>query len=328
MHSPRVRWYEVLGLRPGCSQQDIVDAYREHAVRSHPDKGGSIEAFRTVRHAYEMLTKPVARAEEEVKTKVVGAEAEAKTTVAGAEAEAKTKVAGAEAETRTTVVVTVSLHDVCRNKMVGVNSRRYASASSRTCGSCHGAGVLIGMRSTAGGAHRHTQVRCTICKGLGKTVAPSPCSAEHEVCAGDAVRAEGGRVVVPDLPPVLLRIEPDPSFWRVGRWHLATASDITLCEALTGFTRTLVHPDGKSVTVGSDGSRTVWNGQAFRVAGRGIHGRGDLYIVFRVKWPPRIDEHSMETLRACIPGGGVPSSVFHPDFLADTRSAGVYLPDD
>ena len=249
-----------------------------------------MEAFQAVRHAYEMLRQPA------VTRQAVPA----------------ASVADGSSPLAT---VAVSLQDVCRDVHI-------RSSSADTCGNCHGAGVLIGMRSTRGGKHRHTRVRCTTCGGSGKTVGEA-------VRAGDAVRADDGRVVLPGARVVQLRIDPDPSFRRVGRWHLAAVADLSLCEALAGFTRTLVHPDGKSVTVGSDGSRTVRSGQAFRVAGRGIHGRGDLFVVFRVSWPHRIDERALERLRECLPGPrGVPSSAFHHDLVDDARSAGVHLPED
>lgn len=45
----------ILGLAPGASAEEITRAYREQAKRAHPDAGGSAEAFRAVRAAYEEL---------------------------------------------------------------------------------------------------------------------------------------------------------------------------------------------------------------------------------------------------------------------------------
>jgi len=46
-----------LGLKPGCSEQDVTRAFRRLARQSHPDKGGSKEAFQRINAAYEALTK-------------------------------------------------------------------------------------------------------------------------------------------------------------------------------------------------------------------------------------------------------------------------------
>ncbi|MEA2373191.1 MAG: hypothetical protein QOH12_3585 [Solirubrobacteraceae bacterium] len=47
--------YVVLGLRPGADQAEIHTAYRAAVRRTHPDAGGSAEAFEAVQEAYEAL---------------------------------------------------------------------------------------------------------------------------------------------------------------------------------------------------------------------------------------------------------------------------------
>lgn len=47
--------WDVLGVKPGAPR-DVVDAaYRTIAKRTHPDAGGSVEAFREVQAAYDAL---------------------------------------------------------------------------------------------------------------------------------------------------------------------------------------------------------------------------------------------------------------------------------
>lgn len=45
----------VLGLAKGASASEIRTAYRKRALETHPDQGGSAEAFRAVQSAYERL---------------------------------------------------------------------------------------------------------------------------------------------------------------------------------------------------------------------------------------------------------------------------------
>lgn len=45
--------YEVLGIRPDASPDDIEDMYRIRAKRAHPDTGGSTEAMKELNEAYE-----------------------------------------------------------------------------------------------------------------------------------------------------------------------------------------------------------------------------------------------------------------------------------
>ncbi len=47
---------EVLGVKPGASQDEIRTAYRQRARETHPDAGGSADEFQKVKWAYDQLT--------------------------------------------------------------------------------------------------------------------------------------------------------------------------------------------------------------------------------------------------------------------------------
>ena len=47
--------YSVLGLKRSASDEDIKQAFREKALKTHPDKRGDAEDFKRVREAYENL---------------------------------------------------------------------------------------------------------------------------------------------------------------------------------------------------------------------------------------------------------------------------------
>src|SRR3972149_5821850 len=52
-------YYEILGVSRAATQEEIKKAYRKKALQTHPDKGGSKEAFQQVGNAYETLSDPV-----------------------------------------------------------------------------------------------------------------------------------------------------------------------------------------------------------------------------------------------------------------------------
>lgn len=54
--------YEVLGVAATVTEADLRVAYRRAARASHPDTGGSAEAFRAVQAAWEIVGTPVSRA--------------------------------------------------------------------------------------------------------------------------------------------------------------------------------------------------------------------------------------------------------------------------
>ena len=47
--------HEVLGVEPGVGEAAVDDAYRRRVKETHPDQGGSTEAFLLVRSAYEEI---------------------------------------------------------------------------------------------------------------------------------------------------------------------------------------------------------------------------------------------------------------------------------
>ena len=54
-------YYASLRIRPDASPEEVRTAYRRLAKPSHPDAGGSSEAFQSVQEACEVLSDPVSR---------------------------------------------------------------------------------------------------------------------------------------------------------------------------------------------------------------------------------------------------------------------------
>ncbi|KZO95866.1 hypothetical protein CALVIDRAFT_537836 [Calocera viscosa TUFC12733] len=48
--------YDLLGVTPEASESELKKAYRQKALRAHPDKGGDPETFKELTHAYEVLS--------------------------------------------------------------------------------------------------------------------------------------------------------------------------------------------------------------------------------------------------------------------------------
>ena len=50
------KYHDILGVKPGATEEEVKKAYRKKAVETHPDKGGKEEDFKKITEAYEILT--------------------------------------------------------------------------------------------------------------------------------------------------------------------------------------------------------------------------------------------------------------------------------
>lgn len=55
-------YYDILGVSPSASQDEIKRAYRKLAIESHPDRGGDAGHFQKINEAYDTLKSPEKRA--------------------------------------------------------------------------------------------------------------------------------------------------------------------------------------------------------------------------------------------------------------------------
>jgi len=57
MKKPSYNPFDVLGVAPNASEEDVKRAYRDKAKLLHPDKGGNEEQFKRIQIAYEVIKK-------------------------------------------------------------------------------------------------------------------------------------------------------------------------------------------------------------------------------------------------------------------------------
>jgi DnaJ family protein A protein 2 len=131
---------------------------------------------------------------------------------------------------------------------------------------------------------------------------------------GDKIVLQGEADQVPGQEPgdiiFELRETSHEVFKRAGA-DLAAEIDITLAEALTGFSRVvLTHLDGRGIQISPPKGKILRPDQVLRVEGEGMpikrsDARGDLYLTVNVEFPAdgSLDaDDAIKKLRGILPG--------------------------
>ncbi|WFD31519.1 hypothetical protein MSPP1_002557 [Malassezia sp. CBS 17886] len=186
-------------------------------------------------------------------------------------------------------------------------------AAPKDCVTCGGRGRVLQQRQAGNGMISQTVATCGACHGKGKKVRDSEqckkCKGNGTVGAkarihlniprgaydGQTFVFEGEGDQLPDTPPAnivfQLKQTPHPAFELRGL-DLRVSVQITLSEALLGFSRTVVtHLDGRRIHVTKRRGSVVRPGDVDVVHGEGWldqrhhDRRGDLYLVWDVEFP-------------------------------------------
>lgn len=324
--------YEVLGIAREASQDEIKRAYRKLARELHPDVNPSEDAaerFKSVTHAYDVLSDPQSRAEYDrgpqtgfglgdIFEQFFGGgrtqgprprRQPGQDSLLRVDLELADVVFGVHKELR---VQTAVLCEACDGACTAPGTRE------ETCTICQGTGhVQRQVRSLLGNVV--TAQPCGSCRGHG-TVIPIPCP----TCAGHGrVRAE--RTIPVDIPAGVdsgLRIQlpgrgeageaggpPGTLFLEVQVRHhdvfsrdgddLLGTLEVAMTDAVLGSRASFEALDGP---VEVEVPQGVQSGDVLTVADRGVTrlrggGRGDLRLGVQVVTPTRLDKESTELLR-------------------------------
>ena len=56
-----MEYYNLIGVDKKATTDEIRKAFRKKALKEHPDKGGDADKFKSLSHAYDVLTNPEKR---------------------------------------------------------------------------------------------------------------------------------------------------------------------------------------------------------------------------------------------------------------------------
>lgn len=198
----------------------------------------------------------------------------------------------------------------------------------KACLTCHGRGVCVVTHQLGPGIIQQAQVRCTSCSGRGIARSENVCSS----CNGDRTIDErvnmsvtidkgmrsGQQIRFPqdgnensgqvrgDVIVVCQEDRNDGSFQRQGD-NLVYKIKINLMQALTGISFVMSHLDGLKFQIVSEPGEIIKPNSVRVLKGKGMPKyaspghTGDLFLVFKVVFPPRLSDERTNLLKGVFP---------------------------
>ncbi|KAF4633824.1 hypothetical protein G7Y89_g4290 [Cudoniella acicularis] len=214
-------------------------------------------------------------------------------------------------------------------------------AEPHTCDRCKGNGITVGLRQVGPGLVTQERMVCDTCSGNGKVFKEKDkckrckgkrTTSEKKVLEifippgareGERITLEGEADQVPDQTPgdiVFTLVEEDHEIFQRAGDDLSAELNITLAEALTGFSRVVLkHLDGRGIHLTRPEGKVLKPGQILKVEGEGMPHRnknvdekGDLYLVVKVEFPDSDwteDAASFASLKKILPGPEPPIEI-------------------
>ena len=323
--------YEVLGVSPDASDDEIKKAYRKLARQLHPDVNPEPEAqekFKLVTHAYEVLSDPQARASYDrggdqafglgdIFESFFGSPQRGPRSRAQRGQDALLRVDLDLREAIFGAEKTLTIDTAISCEPCGASGAK-AGTSVRTCEVCRGSGQIQRQVQSFMGM-MVTTTPCNVCRGTGETI-PSPCpecrgqgrirakrDLDIEIPAGVS---DGLRLHLPGQGEVgfaggsagdiylEISVRPDPIFGRSGD-DLTATLEVPVADAALGFEVEIETFDGPTKV---DVKAGVQHGDIITLKGLGANklrgrGRGDLLLEVKVLTPSRVDSKQKDLFK-------------------------------
>lgn len=327
--------YETLGVEKQATKKDIRKAYMKLSRVHHPDKGGDEHKFKEISAAYEILFDEEKRAQydkyglEGVSGDDVGSAGgeDLFSMFFGGGGGRSSRRAGPRKGPSINHPLKVSLEDLYNGKTVKLAvNRKIIKGEVRECSQCKGQGAIMEVRQVGPGMITQMQRHCDACKGQGQqcTFKSERKVLEVHVEKGmrdnDKVTFRGMSDEVPKMEPgdinFIIKEKDHDLFKRKGA-DLLAVKEVSLNQALCGFTWKIKHLDGRVLIVKSRPGEVIKPEMNTKeslpfvkvMPNEGMPSKGNpfvkgnLYVMFRVKFPEdnELPENVVAELKKLLP---------------------------
>jgi DnaJ family protein A protein 2 len=332
--------YETLEVDKNASKKDIRKAYMKLSRTHHPDKGGDEHKFKEISAAYEILSDDDKRAQydkyglEGVSGDDVGAAGgeDLFSMFFGGGGGRSRRASGPRKGPSVNHPLKVSLEDLYNGKTVKLAvNRKVIQGTPTECTRCKGQGAILEVRQLGPGMITQMQRTCDACNGQAQQCQYKSerkvleVHVEKGMREGDKITFSGMSDEVPKMEPGDINFiiqEKDHDLFKRKGADLLAVKEVSLNQALCGFTWKIKHLDGRDIVIKSRPGEVIKPEMNTKEAlpfvkmlpdeGMPSKGnpfvRGNLYVMFRVKFPEdnELSEEVVKAIQKLLPEPDVP----------------------